>query len=96
LFSQGQQIGFSPVITDYSTLSYLCDVVIDPKHRGKGLGKWLIKCILEYPALEGTRVFLATKDSHGLYEKFGFRKHPYDCLTIPPKEPPSEAPAPTS
>ena len=35
-------IGFARVITDYATTYYLCDVVIDPEYRHRGLGKMLI------------------------------------------------------
>jgi len=31
------------------TVSYLCDVVIAPAHRGKGIGKWMLQTILDHP-----------------------------------------------
>jgi len=71
--SQGQQIGFARVITDYATFAYLADVFILEEHRGKGLSKWLIEVILNYGEVQNLRRwFLATRDAHGLYEKFGF------------------------
>jgi GNAT superfamily N-acetyltransferase len=48
-------------------------VFIDENQRGKGLGKWLVECILEYPELQRMRRWmLLTSDAHGLYEQYGF------------------------
>ena len=45
-----------------------------PDNRGLGVGKALIKAIVEHPNLQGLRRFtLATKDAHGLYQQFGFK-----------------------
>lgn len=67
------QIGFARVITDYATFAYLADVFILEDHRGKGLSKWLMEVILKYSELQNIRRwFLATRDAHSLYEKFGF------------------------
>ncbi len=42
-------------------------------YEGKGIGKMLIKYILEFPAFVGLkRWHLLTFDAQGLYEKFGF------------------------
>lgn len=75
LFHNDKQVGFARVITDYHTFSYLCDVIIDEDYRGRGLGKLLMKEVLEYPPLIiMKRWLLFTKDAHGLYEHFGFAK----------------------
>lgn len=68
------QIGFARVVTDCATYAYLCDLFVLPGHQGHGLGMWLVDCILHAPPLAGIRTFtLATRDAHGLYEKFGFQ-----------------------
>jgi GNAT superfamily N-acetyltransferase len=73
VFHQQQQIGFARVISDEATFAYLADVFIDPAYRGKGLSRWMMEVIMAYPTLQGLRRFLlATRDAHGLYEKFGF------------------------
>ncbi|MBK8549874.1 MAG: GNAT family N-acetyltransferase [Ignavibacteria bacterium] len=73
LYLKNKQIGFARVITDYATFAYLADVFILEEHSGKGLSKWLMEVILTYSELQNLRRwFLATKDAHGLYEKFGF------------------------
>jgi GNAT superfamily N-acetyltransferase len=73
LFYWGKQIGFARVITDEATFAYLCDVFIDEEWRGKGLSKWLMEVIINYPGLQGLRRFaLITRDAHNLYSQFGF------------------------
>lgn len=74
IFYKEVQIGFARVITDNATFGYVADVIILEPHRGKGLSKWLMQTILDNEELLGFRSWmLATKDAHGLYEKFGFK-----------------------
>lgn len=73
LLEQDKQIGFARVISDFATIAYLGDVFVLPHYRGRGLSKWLMRCIMEHPDLQGLRRWiLATSDAHGLYQKFGF------------------------
>lgn len=72
----GKLIGFARVITDYATTYYLCDVVVEEAHRGKGIGKALLTEIVTDPRLCGLRALLLTRDAHGFYQRFGFREEP--------------------
>jgi GNAT superfamily N-acetyltransferase len=73
LYRGAQQAGFARVVTDRATFGYLCDVFVDPAHRGAGLGKWLVACVLEHPDLQGLRrLSLMTRNAHALYQGFGF------------------------
>ncbi|NLG83319.1 MAG: GNAT family N-acetyltransferase [Firmicutes bacterium] len=76
IYHHGKQVGFGRVVTDYATMYWVCDIFIDKEHRGKGLGKKLVKCIIETEQLKGLFGILSTKDAHGLYEKFGFKRVP--------------------
>lgn len=67
-----QQVGFARVITDRATFAYLCDDYILEGHRGRGLGKWLMECILRHPDLQGLRRWIVVTRDVRLYEKFGF------------------------
>jgi GNAT superfamily N-acetyltransferase len=68
------QIGFARVISDYASFAYLADVYVLEEHRGQGLSKWLMSCIMRHPDLQGLRRFLlATKGAHGLYARYGFQ-----------------------
>jgi len=73
LFEGKKQIGFARVVSDRATYAYLCDVYVLETYRGKGLGTWLMSCVMKHPDLQGLRRFtLLTRDAHGLYQKFGF------------------------
>ena len=74
VYLDGVQVGFARCVTDYATMYYLCDVVIDEAHRGIGLGKALVKFITERESLAGAMGLLGTRDAHSLYEKYGFIK----------------------
>lgn len=73
VYHHQNQIGFARLITDFSTFAYLADVFILDEFRGKGLSKWLMKTIIEFPEIQGLRGWmLKTSDAHGLYAKYGF------------------------
>ncbi|KAK7408378.1 hypothetical protein QQX98_009474 [Neonectria punicea] len=40
-------IGIARCVTDFATFLYLTDVWIGPENQGKGLGRWLIRCVQE-------------------------------------------------
>jgi GNAT superfamily N-acetyltransferase len=69
----GAQVGFARVVSDFATVAYLGDVFVLESHRGRGLSKWMMECILQHPALQNLRRWiLLTRDAHELYRKFGF------------------------
>jgi GNAT superfamily N-acetyltransferase len=70
----GAQVGFARVISDFATCAYIADVFVLESHRGRGLGKALMECIMQHPSLQGLRRWnLTTRDAHTLYEQSGFR-----------------------
>lgn len=38
------------------------------------IGKYLMEIIEEHPSIPSSTQVLRTKDAHGLYEKYGFKK----------------------
>jgi len=85
VYDQVEQVGFGRVITDFSTFAYIADVFVAQKVQGRGLGKWLVRCMLAYPELQGLRRWmLATRDAHGLYEQIGFNsvENPENLMEI--------------
>ena len=72
VYEHQRQIGFARIVTDYATFAWLCDVFILDDYKGNGFGKWLVETITTQPALKNLRSFLlATRDAHGLYERYG-------------------------
>jgi GNAT superfamily N-acetyltransferase len=73
LWSPASQVGFARVVSDRATFAYLGDVFVVPEYRGRGLGKWLVQCVLSHPDLQGLRRWvLVTRDAHELYRSLGF------------------------
>jgi GNAT superfamily N-acetyltransferase len=73
VYRGADQVAFARVVTDYSTFGHVMDVFVLPEHRGQGLGKLLMECIMTHPGLQGFRRWqLGTEDAHGLYARFGF------------------------
>jgi GNAT superfamily N-acetyltransferase len=65
LYAPSGQVGLVRVITDRATFAYLCDVYVLPAHRGRGLGRWLMRCVLGSRQLQGLRRWmLVTRDAH--------------------------------
>jgi hypothetical protein len=53
--------------------------------QGRGLGKWLMSCIMAHPDLQGRMKWaLGTRDAHGLYRKFKFTEltHPENWMEL--------------
>ena len=75
VYHRTAQIGFARVVTDKSTFALLADLFILEAHRGKGLSKWLMRCVVGHEDLQGLRrLLLLTSDAHGLYRQFGFEE----------------------
>jgi GNAT superfamily N-acetyltransferase len=75
LFDGEKQVGFARIVSDFATVGWICDMFILPTNRGKGLGSWLLTCMMEHPDIRGLRrILLNTRDAHDLYKKYaGFR-----------------------
>lgn len=72
VYYDNKQVGFARVITDWTTMYWLCDVFIDEKYRGQGIGKKLIEEISRSKDLKDLFGYLGTKDAHSLYEQYDF------------------------
>jgi GNAT superfamily N-acetyltransferase len=71
-FTSDGQIGFGRVVTDFTVFGYLADVFVIPEWRGKGVGRRLVRAMLEHPRLNGVGLMLRTKDAHPFYQALGF------------------------
>ena len=69
----GRLIGFARVVTDFVCIYYVCDVVVDEKHRRFGIGKALVDAIVSDERFAHIGALLKTKDAHGWYRKYGFQ-----------------------
>jgi N-acetylglutamate synthase-like GNAT family acetyltransferase len=70
---EGTLVGFTRVITDRATFAYVADVFVVPSHRGRGIGKEIMRAVMAHAELQGIRRWhLVTRDAHALYAQFGF------------------------
>lgn len=72
VYREGEQIAFARCVTDYATIFWLADVIVDERYRGRGVAGAMLQAILSHECLTGINGILATRDAHGLYQKFGF------------------------
>ena len=81
VYNEDSLIGMARVISDFATTFYIADVIIDEKYRGKGLGKKLISTIMSDERFSSLFGILVTRDAHGLYEHFGFKRDTERAMT---------------
>ncbi len=71
--ADGQQVAVARIVSDYATFTWLCDVYVEPAHRGHGLGTMIANWAVAWAERNDIpRVILATLDAHGVYAKAGF------------------------
>jgi len=71
-YHRGEQVGFARIVTDHSTFGWLCDVFVEKTHRGRGVGKLLVRAAVAYADACGLRItVLATRDAQKLYAQSG-------------------------
>lgn len=68
----GRMVGFARAVSDGVSIAYLADVYVVPCARGLGLGKELVRAMIDRGPGSAFRWMLHTADAHGLYEQFGF------------------------
>ena len=94
----GMQVGYARVVSDKSRFGYLCDVVVDEAHRGKGIGRAMVQFALNHPEHSTVTTWtLKTRDAHGVYSALGFRpitdpvNRPEAWMALRPAENPQKA-----
>lgn len=93
IYEGERQVGFARVVTDRATFAFVSDDFVVESHRGRGLARWFMHCILAHPELQGLRrIMLVTHDPR-LYLKAGFTalKEPETYMEI--LDPDAYAPA---
>jgi GNAT superfamily N-acetyltransferase len=78
LLHRDRTIGFVRVITDFAVIGIVEDVYVLPEFQGRGLGRWMMECVLSHPAIAGLELILKSREARGFYEGLGF--NPMDDL----------------
>jgi GNAT superfamily N-acetyltransferase len=71
----GEQVGFARAFSDGVSSAYLADVFVVDSARGTGLGKEIVREMIDNGPGDRFRWLLHTADAHGLYRQFGFAEH---------------------
>lgn len=73
LVHKDRTIGFARVITDFAVVGVIEDVYVLPEFQGKGLGSFMMECLMSHPALAGLELYTASRKARGFYERLGFQ-----------------------
>jgi GNAT superfamily N-acetyltransferase len=86
----GTQAGFARLVTDRATFAWLCDVFVDARLRGRGLGSFLVARAAGHPAVAGIRQVLMADPERSVYRRLGFTPliQPERWMERPRREPP--------
>lgn len=68
-----EMIGFARCVTDFVFNGQINNVVVDARYRGKGIGKELIKKILD-SSKQVTYILRGDPENEGFYRKIGFEE----------------------
>lgn len=75
-------VGMARLVSDGGYVAIICDVIVLPEYQGKGIGKCMVKKIINYiehNLKEGQTVMvnlMAAKGRESFYSQFGFIKRP--------------------
>lgn len=78
----GQAVGMARLISDGGYVAYLADVVVNQDYQGLGIGKLILKDMLDYiknTLSQGDQVMVvlvAAKGKEDFYTKYGFIQRP--------------------
>ena len=84
-------VAFARVSTDFAYRAVLWDVIVDSGYRSRGLGRALLRRVLDDRRLAGVESFwLFTTDKQAFYRRLGFRLHPKNVMvwrrSVPPRD----------
>lgn len=85
----GALVGTARAVSDGAKHAAVYDVMVAPEVRGQGLGRAMVRLLLDHPAVRSAhKVVLRTRDAHALYRPMGFVNatglppSPYDEMVL--------------
>ncbi len=87
IIHQNKVVGIARCITDLSYLYLLCDVMISPLMQGKGIGKKMMQCFIDYIKSKIDKAYakiyiMSLKGKEGFYKSLGFKEDIATGLSI--------------
>ena len=80
----GMPVALGRVVWDHGYVVYITDIIVLPEYRGNGYGRMIMDKIMNEIRSwlkPGYKVMISLLSAHGkeeFYERFGFKKRPYD------------------
>jgi GNAT superfamily N-acetyltransferase len=76
-------IGCARVLSDFVYRAVLCDVIVHPHYRRRGVGRLLVEQVTSHPRLERVQKFtLLTATARQFYERLGWTKYPGEGMVF--------------
>jgi ribosomal protein S18 acetylase RimI-like enzyme len=72
VYHQGRLVGAGRALADGLDCSYLADVAVHPDHQGRGLGRTIIRKLVELSEGHKKIILYANPGTEGFYVKLGF------------------------
>jgi len=82
----GQLVGVSRAITDFSFCTYLSDLAVDERFQRQGIGRELIRGTHEAAGLHTHLILLAAPKAQSYYPHIGMTRHE-SCWVVPRRPP---------
>lgn len=83
----GAMVGFARAVSDDVAFAYLADVFVLREHRGQGIGRRIVRAMVEDGGGSEFRWVAHTRDAHVLYAGFGFRPADRSLIERPGSQP---------
>lgn len=88
-------VGCVRVLSDFVYRAVLCDVVVHPGYRGRGIGRQLVEGVIGHPRLVRVHKFtLLTATAGSFYERLGWHRYPGEGMVFERETPWQEGAAP--
>jgi ribosomal protein S18 acetylase RimI-like enzyme len=72
VYQDGHIVGAGRALADGADCSYICDIAVLPSHQGTGLGKAIVRHLVERSHGHKKIILYAVPGKEPFYKKFGF------------------------
>lgn len=70
----GKLVGVGRVLADGVDCAYICDIAVLPSHQGTGLGKQIVRHLVDLSRGHRKIILYAVPGKEGFYRKLGFKR----------------------
>lgn len=74
IYDDSLLIGAGRALADGKDCSYICDIAVHPNYQGTGLGRQIVKILVDFSAEHKKIILYSNPGIEGFYEKMGFKQ----------------------